>query len=152
MIEPGYSAQRDTRTVLPGVNSVRVNGPVPSEPVAPYLSPSFARVARLQIIEYSVARVSGRAASGFWSLITTVLPGPVVIVIGGQNTAFCPTFGSLKMLKLATTSLAVHGAPDWNFRPSRIFITHVRPPFVTFQLDASAGTIFPLGSRITVYS
>src|SRR5262245_57605962 len=107
MFEPGYWAHRDTRTVLPGVNSVSVNGPVPSAPVAPYFWPSFARVARLQIIEYSVARVSGSAASGFWSLITTVLFGPAVIVIGGQKTAFCPTLGFLKMLKLATTSLAV---------------------------------------------
>ena len=141
-----------TLTCLPGVNSVSLKGPVPSAPVAPYFAPSFLRIARFSIIEYSVANVSGRAASGFFSLSTTVLFGPSLTVIGGQKIAFCPVFGPRKTLKFSATSFAVHGAPDWNFRPLRICSVHVLPSGEIVHDSAIAGTIFPLTSRIIVNS
>ena len=97
-----------------------MNGPVPSVPVTPYLSLSFARSLRLRIIAFSVASVSGKAVNGVLIVATTVVgPLAVTFLTAGQKIAFSPWLGSRKMLKLAATAAASQGAPLWNFRFGR---------------------------------
>jgi hypothetical protein len=116
-----------TTTAVPGWYDPKVNGPVPSAPVTPYLSPSFATSSMLQTIEFSVASVSGKAVNGVCIVATTVVgSAAVTFLTAGQKIAFWPLFGLRKTLKLSATTDASQGAPLWNVRSGRSLNVHVR--------------------------